>query len=77
MQMHLTQYKIATMEDLKRVLGTDARMTLFRKLKKLSYKASYTYNDRFYALQKTGEQHHYSALRRLQNISEQQKQQLV
>jgi hypothetical protein len=50
---HLKQYKIATIEDLKGVLGTDARMTVFRKLKELSYKTSYSHRGKFYALEKT------------------------
>jgi hypothetical protein len=48
----LEQYKIATMEDLKRVLGTEGRMTVFRKLKELSYKTSYSHRGKYYALEK-------------------------
>jgi len=50
---HLQQYKIATMEDLKKVLGTDVRMTVFRKLRELSFRTSYTHRGKYYALQKT------------------------
>ena len=50
---HLEQYKIATMEDLKKVLGTDVRMTVFRKLRELSFRTSYSHRGKYYALQKT------------------------
>jgi len=50
---HLDQYKIATMEELKGVLGTDTRMTVFRKLKELPYNTSYSHRGKFYALEKT------------------------
>lgn len=50
---YLEQYKIATMEDLKKVLGTDVRMTVFRKLKELSFKTSYSHRGKYYALEKT------------------------
>jgi hypothetical protein len=50
---HLQQYKIATMEDLKKVLGTDVRMTVFRKLRELSFRTSYSHRGKYYALQKT------------------------
>lgn len=50
---HLERYKTATMEELKEILGTNARMSIFRKLKKLSYKTSYSHNGKYYALEKT------------------------
>ena len=50
---HLEQYKIATMEDLKNVLGTDVRMTVFRKLKALPHRTSYSHRGKYYALDKT------------------------
>ena len=50
---HLEQYKIATMEDLKKVLGTDVRMTVFRKLRELPFRTSYSHRGKYYALQKT------------------------
>lgn len=50
---HLEQYKIATMEDLKNVLGTNVRMTVFRKLKELPLRTSYSHRGKFYALEKT------------------------
>src|SRR5438445_7405561 len=42
--------KIATLPDLKRALGTDVDLTVFRKLKQLDYLASYTHRGRFYTL---------------------------
>lgn len=50
---YLEQYKIATMEDLKNVLGTDARMTVFRKLRELPLRTSYSHRGKYYALEKT------------------------
>jgi len=50
---HLEQYKIAPMEELKKVLGTDVRMTVFRKLKALSYRTRYSHRGKYYALEKT------------------------
>jgi hypothetical protein len=49
---HLEQYKIATMEDLKKVLGTDVRMTVFRKLRELPFRTSYSHRGKYYALEK-------------------------
>lgn len=42
--------KIATMPELMTVLGTDARRTVFRKLKELDYRTSYSHRGRFYTL---------------------------
>ena len=50
---YLQRYKIATMEVLKKVLGTDVRMTVFRKLKELSFRTSYSHRGKFYALGET------------------------
>ena len=50
---HLEQYKIATMEKLKNVLGTDVRMTVFRKLRELPFRTSYSHRGKYYALEKT------------------------
>ena len=50
---HLEQYKIATIEDLKKVLGTDVRMTVYRKLRELPFRTSYSHRGKYYALQKT------------------------
>src|ERR1700733_6068035 len=42
--------KIATLPDLKRALGTDVDLTVFRKLKQLDYLSSYSHGGRFYTL---------------------------
>jgi len=49
----LEQYKIAPMEDLQKVLGTDVRMTGFRKLKALSCRTRYSHRGKYYVLEKT------------------------
>jgi hypothetical protein len=36
---HLRRHKIADLVELKRVLGTDTSLTVFRKLKRLDYRA--------------------------------------
>jgi len=46
----LDKRKIATMEELKRALGTVVAMTVFRKLKPLSYRTSYSHGNRYYTL---------------------------
>ena len=42
--------KISILQDLKDVLGTDVDMTVFRILKSLSYRSSYSHKGRFYTL---------------------------
>lgn len=42
--------RIATMEQLKQHLGTEVEVTVFRKLKELSYHSSYSHNGRYYTL---------------------------
>lgn len=42
--------RIATIDQLKEVLGTDVDMTVFRKLKGLSYYTSYSHRGRYYTL---------------------------
>ena len=46
----LRRNKIADLPELKRALGTHTDLTVFRKLKKLQYLASYTHRGRFYTL---------------------------
>jgi hypothetical protein len=46
----LLQDRIATLPDLKRALGTDVDLTVFRKLKELDYLTSYSHGGRYYAL---------------------------
>ncbi len=42
--------KIATMPELKAILGTQADATIFRKLRELSYRSSYSHRGRYYTL---------------------------
>jgi hypothetical protein len=46
----LRQRKIATMEELKAALGTNADATVFRKLADLSYRTSYSHRGQYYTL---------------------------
>lgn len=41
---------IATLPELKQALGTDVDITVFRKLKELSYRSSYSHRGRYYTL---------------------------
>lgn len=50
LRRHLTRCKIATLPDLKRILGTGTDLTVFRKLKELGYLSSYTHRGRYYTL---------------------------
>jgi hypothetical protein len=47
--------KIATMQELKHALGTEVDMTVYRALKRLSYRTSYSHGGRYYALSRTVE----------------------
>jgi hypothetical protein len=46
----LARKKMATLEALKRALGTSATMTVFRRLKLLRYRTSYSHRGRYYTL---------------------------
>ena len=46
----LHRNRIATLPQLKQLLGTEADITVFRKLKELSYHTSYSHRGRFYTL---------------------------
>lgn len=46
----LRRQKLATLTELKAALGTDSRRTVFRKLKQLSYRTSYSHCGRYYTL---------------------------
>ena len=46
----LLRDKVATLPDLKRALGTDVNVTVFRKLKELDYLTSYSHRGGFYTL---------------------------
>src|SRR5215467_882257 len=50
LRQYLRRHKIADLAELKRALGTDTALTVFRKLKTLDYCASYTHRGRFYTL---------------------------
>ena len=49
----LRQSKIATMSELKRALGTEVDVTVFRKLKQLAYRTSYSHRGSYYTLHET------------------------
>lgn len=53
LRKHLLRHKIATLPELKELLGSTASLTVFRKLKPLDYLSSYTHRGRFYALRQT------------------------
>ena len=46
----LKKQKIATMEELKDALQTPVDMTVFRKLKQLAYRTSYSHGGSYYTL---------------------------
>lgn len=50
LRQHLLRHKIATLPELKGALGTDAGLTVFRKLKGLGYLSSYSHRGGFYTL---------------------------
>jgi hypothetical protein len=49
----LRRSKVATMPELKRALGTEVDVTVFRKLKQLAYRTSYSHRGAYYALDET------------------------
>src|SRR5450631_736617 len=49
----LRRSKIATMPELKKALGTEVDVTVFRKLKQLAYRTSYSHRGAYYALDET------------------------
>ena len=46
----LESKEVVTLEELASALGTDAKATIFRKLKEIDYRASYSHRGRFYTL---------------------------
>jgi hypothetical protein len=50
LRQYLLRHQIATLPDLKRALGTDVDLTVFRKLKSLGYRSSYTHRGSYYTL---------------------------
>lgn len=51
----LRRRTIATMDDMKAALGAPVDMTVFRKLRTLSYLASYSHRGKYYTLQELAE----------------------
>ena len=49
---YLINEKIVTIEDLKLTLGTQCRMTVFRKLSKMGYISSYSHSGKYYSLKR-------------------------
>jgi hypothetical protein len=49
----LRHCKIATMPELKKALGTEVDVTVFRKLRQLAYRTSYSHRGAYYALDDT------------------------
>jgi len=49
----LRRSKIATMPDMKKALGTEVDVTVFRKLKQLAYRTSYSHRGSYYMLDET------------------------
>lgn len=47
----LRMQKVATLSQLKQVLGTAVDITVFRKLKKLGYRSSYSHGGSYYTLE--------------------------
>lgn len=47
---YLRRHKIATLPELKQALGTSVAVTVFRKLKQLSYHSSYSHRGGYYTL---------------------------
>ena len=49
---YLSRVQVATMEEIKEACDTDVSMTVYRALKRLKYRTSYSHNGRYYALKK-------------------------
>ena len=49
----LRRTQIATMPELKKALGTEVDVTVFRKLKQLAYRTSYSHRGSYYTLDQT------------------------
>lgn len=50
LRQFLRKHRISTLPRLKQLLGTEADITVFRKLKELSYRTSYSHRGSFYSL---------------------------
>lgn len=60
---YLNDVKIATMNQLKNLLGTNSRMTVFRKLAKSECLSSCSHSGKYYALKKTARFNNYGLWR--------------
>lgn len=49
----LKNSKVCTLEEIKRTLGTESPITVFRKLRELAYQTSYSHSGKYYALKRT------------------------
>ena len=47
---YLKQHKIARLDELKAVVGSNARMTVLRALSRLGYISSYSHRGQYYTL---------------------------
>jgi hypothetical protein len=57
--IHLNNSKIATIEDLKIVLNTQSRMTVFRWLRKMNYISSCSHRGKYYSLKQLAKYNQY------------------
>lgn len=55
LRRYLETHSIATMPEMKKVLGTGVDMTVFRKLGILGYHASYSHRGKYYTLSQTAQ----------------------
>lgn len=55
LESYFHRHKIATIRELKEVLGTSIDMTVYRKLSELSYRTSYSHSGKYYTLDKIPE----------------------
>ena len=51
----INKKKILSIDELKNILGTQSRMTIFRKLKEFNYITSYSHSGKFYSLKQTAQ----------------------
>lgn len=55
LELYFQRHKVATIKELKEVLGTNIEMTVYRKLSELSYRSSYSHSGKYYTLDKIAE----------------------
>jgi hypothetical protein len=53
------QNKVLTFNDIQSTLGTKTKMTVFRKLKALSYRTSYSHSGKYYTLDEIAKYNEY------------------